>query len=117
MYIQVLLALFILALSIKKIVDLFGRRELPLPRQEAGVNAILFWGGINAVLGFYGHFLGIYLAMQAIKEANDIMPSIVAEGYAISLTTILTGLFIFLLSAILWFFLRWRLKHQRSFTE
>ena len=117
MYVQVFLGIIILVLSIKKIVDLFGGRELTPSRQEAGVNAIFFWGGINAVLGFYGHFLGIYLAMQAIKEANDIMPSIVAEGYAISLTTILAGLFIFLFSAVVWFFLRWRLKKWRPITE
>ncbi len=45
-------------------------------------------------------------SMQAIEAANDISPAIVAGGYAISLITILTGLLLFMFSAIVWFLYR-----------
>ncbi len=100
----------ILILSIKKAFELFGKKDLSQARLESGINAIIFWGGISVVLGFFSHFLGVYEAMQAISRAHDISPAIVAEGYAMSLTTILFGLFIFLYAAISWFVLRWKYK-------
>jgi hypothetical protein len=48
--------------------------------------------------------------MLAIFQANDISPAIVALGYSMSLVTILTGLTIFMVSAVIWFILRWRFK-------
>jgi biopolymer transport protein ExbB/TolQ len=48
--------------------------------------------------------------MNAIAEANDISPAIVAMGYGMSLTSILFGLFIFIVSMSIWFFFRWRFK-------
>jgi biopolymer transport protein ExbB/TolQ len=103
-------AIAIISMSIKKTIDLFGKRELNSARLESGINAIIFWGGISVVLGLFAHFLGVYVAMQAISRAHDISPAIVAQGYAVSLTTILFGLFIFMFAAIFWFILRWRHK-------
>ncbi len=68
---------------------------------------------MSAVIGFFGHFWGVYMAMQAISEATDISPAVVAEGYAMSLITILTGLFIFLF-AFVWFMLRWKLRKRTT---
>jgi biopolymer transport protein ExbB/TolQ len=103
-------AISIIILSIKKAIELFGKQDLNQPQLERGINAIIFWGGISVILGFFAHLLGVYLAMQAISKAHEISPAIVAEGYAMSLTTILFGLFIFLFAAIFWFVLRWKFK-------
>jgi len=80
------------------------------PVLESGINAIVFWGAISAIVGFFAHYLGVYYAMLAIQRANDISPAIVAYGSSMSLITILTGLTIFIFSAIIWFVLRWRYK-------
>ena len=77
---------------------------------ESGIHAILFWGGLNVVVGYFAHYLGMFQAFQAIARASDISPSIVAQGYSVSLLTILFSLLIFLGSAIAWFVLRWRFK-------
>ena len=77
---------------------------------EGGINAILFWGCFSVVLGIFAHFEGVYLAMQAMMKANDISPAIVAQGYAMSLITILSGLFLFMVSSVTWLILRWRYK-------
>ena len=108
MWLLLIIAIVILVLTITKGIQLYAKKENN-KQLENGVNAILFWGAFSLVLGFFAHFHGVYLAMQAIKAANDISPAIVAGGYAVSLITILTGLFLFMFSAIIWFLYRTRL--------
>jgi biopolymer transport protein ExbB len=108
MWVLLILAIVNIVLAVRKGIVLFSNSDKELSRMGEGIHAILFWGIMAAVIGFYAHFTGIYFAMQAIMEANDISPAIVAEGYAVSLITILFGLIIFILSAIVWFVLRWR---------
>ena len=110
MMLLLILAIIIIVLSIRRIIELYGKKDLNKVKLESGINAIIFWGVISLVLGYFAHYLGFYNAMESIKRANDISPAIVAEGYAVSLSTILVGLFIFLCSAIVWFTLRWRFK-------
>lgn len=110
MWIFLVLALLILYLSIKKAIQLYNKDTLPKSVLETGINAIIFWGAIAAIIGFFAHYLGVYYAMIAISQANDISPAIVAYGYSMSLITILTGLTIFIFSAVIWFVLRWRFK-------
>ena len=114
MWFLLIIAIVILALSIRKAIQLYGKQEIPKAVLETGINAIVFWGAIAAIFGFFAHYLGVYYAMLAIYRANDISPAIVANGYSMSLITILTGLTIFMVSAIIWFVLRWRYK-QISF--
>ncbi len=80
-----------------------------------GINAILFWGIICIVIGFMAHFLGLYQATRAISQATDISPAVVAMGYAQSLVTILFGMLIFMIAAILWFIMRW--QHKRLIAQ
>jgi hypothetical protein len=110
MWFLLIIAIMILVLSVRKALQLYGTKELPRPALEAGINAIVFWGAISAIVGFFSHYLGVYYAMLAINRANDISPAIVAYGYSMSLITILSGLTIFIFSAIIWFVLRWRYK-------
>ena len=110
MWLLLILTIVILILAIKKSIELFTKDNLSTEQLESGVNAIVFWGVISALLGTFGHFHGMYLAMQAISHARDISPAIVAMGYGVSLITLLSGLFIFIISAIIWFVFRWQLK-------
>ena len=112
MWLFLLIALLIIYLSLKKAFQLFSKQDLSKSVLENGINAIIFWGSISAVLGFFAHYLGVYYAMQAIYKANDISPAIVAHGYSLSLVTILTGLVLFIISAILWFIFRWRYRQR-----
>lgn len=111
MWLLLLTGILILGITLKKVLVLYWKKEPTQPNLERGINAIIFWGGISVVLGFFAHFFGMYQAMIVISKAPEISSAVVAEGYAASLTTILFGLFIFLLSAIFWFLLRWK-YHQ-----
>jgi biopolymer transport protein ExbB/TolQ len=72
-------------------------------RTASGISAILFWGGVSAVLGFLGQHSGLYNALYAISRAKEISPNIVAEGFAQSFTTTIFGMTILVLSALAWF--------------
>jgi len=117
MYMLVLFAIIIIGLTIKKTIDLFSKKDLSQTQLESGINAIIFWGSLSLLIGFFSHFTGLYLAMQAIAEASDISPFIVAEGYGMSLISILVGMSIFIISVIVWFFFRWRIKKLNSDIE
>jgi len=105
-----ILAIVIIYLSVKKTLVLFVNKEQNLDELKSGINAILFWGSFSVLLGIFAHFFGVYSAMQAIMKANDISPAIVAYGYSMSLITMLSGLFLFMVSAIIWLILHWRYK-------
>ncbi|MCD4729937.1 MAG: hypothetical protein K8R74_05020 [Bacteroidales bacterium] len=74
------------------------------------LNAILFWGGTAAMLGFIGQLSTIWASLIAIMEVSDISPQIVYTGYLSSFVTPLFGLIIFLVSAVCW----WGLKNSNS---
>lgn len=113
MWFLLLFGIIILALSIQKVIQVINHKELSLVQYESGVNTILFWGGISLMLGLFAHFHGIYNAMQAIAHAHDISPAIVADGYRLSLITVLSGMFLFIISLLIWFSLRWGINKRR----
>jgi uncharacterized membrane protein len=73
------------------------------PKLPHAINAILFWGGVSAALGFLGQYSGLYNALGAISRATKISPYLVARGLAESFTTVIFGLTILVLSALAWF--------------
>lgn len=106
------LAILIIALSLKKIYHLFIKKDLNPAQLESGLDAILFWGGISAMFGFFGAFFGMYQAVSSViaVKGESISPSIVWAGIQACLFLINFGLVNFIMSATIWFFLRWRYK-------
>ncbi len=70
---------------------------------QEGINAIVFWGSVAAVLGFLGQFQGMYNGLRAMAAATELSPFVIAGGLAESFSTTLFGLIIFLFSALAWF--------------
>ena len=102
------IAIYNMILFIKKGVDLFFRSNLSSHELERGINTIVFWGCFAIALGFFAHYSGLYMAIQALSSAPEISTRIVAGGYAVSLVPVIYGLGIFMISMICWLFLRWR---------
>lgn len=55
------------------------------------------------ITGILGQLIGFYQAFSAIERAGDISPALVFSGLKISMITTLYGIFIYLLSIVLWF--------------
>ena len=55
------IAIGIAILTIKKAIDIFGRKQMDQKHLENGLNAIILWGGLSVVFGFLAHFWGLYL--------------------------------------------------------
>jgi biopolymer transport protein ExbB/TolQ len=113
----IVLALLVLGLSIKKFIDLSRAKDSDAARIESGLHAILFWGGISALLGILGQTSGLYNALSVIGRAKQIDPAIVARGFAESFTTTLFGLTVFFFSGIIWFLLFSRYRKLTSRKE
>jgi biopolymer transport protein ExbB/TolQ len=114
MWLLLIIAVGILALSIRKGYDLFGGAEKEAVRLERGINAIMVWGVLSAVIGWLGQLTGIYRAINFIIQAEAISPPVIAEGFATSFVTTLFGLWIFLAASIVWIVFRTRYKQVAS---
>jgi len=68
---------------------------------ERGLVWLSLFATIAPMLGFLGTVYGMVKAFQDIAEANDIAPSIVADGISIALLTTLFGLIVGIIIQIL----------------
>ncbi len=61
---------------------------------------VLFWGFVAAVLGFLGQIAGLYNALTAISQADQLSPQIVRAGLIESFSTTLWGGALLLLAGL-----------------
>lgn len=66
------------------------------------LNFILLFGSLSLIIGILGQGVGLFYAMNAIQEAGDISPSLVAGGFKVSMITPIYGILIFILTLIFW---------------
>ena len=72
-------------------------------------------GLFTMIFGILGQLIGLTEAFGAIERAGDISPGIIFGGLKISMYTTLYGIFIYLLSILIWFLLDlWYHKKQKS---
>lgn len=62
-------------------------------------------GLFTAITGIMAQLIGLFSAFSAIEEMGDISPAMLSGGLKISMITTLTGIFIYLISIIIWFLL------------
>ena len=109
MIMNVLIVIF----TVKKVIDVFFKKNLAITDQEYGLGSILFWGIMSALLGTLGQLSGIYNALTFIVKAPEINPHIIAEGFTISFVSTLWGLFSLLVSAFIWYILKSKIKSRQ----
>jgi biopolymer transport protein ExbB/TolQ len=62
-------------------------------------------GLFTMITGILGQLIGLLEAFKAIEAAGDVSPALLAGGLKVSMITTLYGIFIYLLSIIIWFLL------------
>jgi biopolymer transport protein ExbB/TolQ len=106
-----LLAILALILVVKKVYDLFVKKNVPHDSLKVGLHAILFIGSLCFAWGMLGQTMGIYQLLQYISGATqEVKPHIIAGGLQISMIPTVYGLLIFMVSSLCWFLLLSRYK-------
>lgn len=85
------------------------RPNSPSAGRRKSIDAVLFWGGVAAVLGLLGQWLGIHKLTRVLHEQGVVSPSMVAYGISESLLTPLAGMVVLVGAVFLWSLLRWGL--------
>ena len=72
-------------------------------------------GLFTMIFGILGQIIGLTEAFGAIERAGDISPGLIFGGLKVSMYTTLYGIFIYLLSILIWFLLDlWHHKKLKS---
>lgn len=107
---QFLIGIAVIVIGIVVAVQLFGGGASGRPGIRKWINTILFLGSFSAVLGLLIQILGIVEAIGAIIEAADISPELVLKGFRMSFFNPVVGLVTLLVSAVIWYALKWKLE-------
>jgi hypothetical protein len=106
MTIVTLLGLAMVFFTVRSYFKVFVKKE----HSPAGINFILMFGSLSFIIGLLGQAVGMFAAFQAIQEAGDISPNLVAGGLRVSMIAPLYGLLIFIVSIPLWMVVREKVK-------
>ncbi len=86
-----------------------------LPRAQATMRSILFWGGMSLLLGLLGTVVGMLVMADAIQRAGGASPGLVWGGVGVSLVSLIFGIAILLFSGLVWAALhRWSERVRES---
>jgi hypothetical protein len=85
-------------------------KDKDLKKLEKYNSTILFIGVFGFLFSLFYRNVGIYSALSSIIEAQDISPSIVANGLRVSYIAPLYYFFLFLVSSLIWFLFRNKIK-------
>jgi uncharacterized membrane protein YjfL (UPF0719 family) len=105
----ILLTLLIGVLFLWNAVLLLVRPTTSTASRHKSIDSVLFWGGVAAVLGLLGQWMGIHKLTRVIHEQGVVSPPMVAYGISESLLTPLAGMVVLVGAGILWSLLRLRL--------
>ncbi|MFQ5526219.1 MAG: hypothetical protein ACE5GX_08140 [Thermoanaerobaculia bacterium] len=105
-FLQVALMNVVLVLTLINVARLAFRSGKAAEGLDRSIDAILFWGGLTAIFGFLGQWVGLYRAANVLYDYGVADPRLVVKGIGESLNTSVAGSLAFLFAAFLWFGLR-----------
>jgi len=103
MSVLTLLLIFMVAWMVYHFIAFFNSQQ---PNLEKGLRKMRYGKSIGLfamIIGILGQLIGMYYAFSAIEQASDISPALVYGGLKVSMIAPLYGMFIYLLSILLWF--------------
>lgn len=103
----VILLTFVVAfLIVWNAVFLMMRLDESTTGRRRSIDSVLFWGGVAAVLGLLGQWMGIHKLTKAIHAKGGVSPPAVSYGISESLWTPLAGMAVLVAAIVLWSLLR-----------
>ncbi len=101
-----ILGLAMLFFTVRSYINVFGKNR----NGGAGVNYILMFGSLAFIIGLLGQAIGMFGSFEAIQQAGDISPGLIAAGLRVSMITPFYGMFFFIISIPLWVIVREKVK-------
>ncbi|HYX09930.1 MAG TPA: MotA/TolQ/ExbB proton channel family protein [Bacteroidales bacterium] len=116
LFMSILTLLFIgmVAWAIYQALPVLRNEELIFGKIKMRLKHIRSIGLFAMITGILGQLIGLYEAFSAIERAGDISPGLVYSGLKVSMITTLYGIFIYLISLILWFVLDYLLSKKMT---
>lgn len=108
MFIITLLGLSMLFFVVKSGIKIFVKKNY----SGKGINYILMFGSLSFILGLLAQAIGMFQAFEAIQQAGDISPAMIAGGLRVSMIAPLYGAFYFILSIPIWVVFRETVKRR-----
>ncbi len=105
MGILTVLLMVILAMAVMFFISILSGKDLGSTHFKHRLAYLKAAGMFTMITGIAGQLIGLTMAFGAIERAGDISPGMMAGGLKISMYTTLYGIFIYLLSILLWFLL------------
>ena len=105
----ILLMLFII--SVIFFIHVSTRKIINSEETLRKINTVKSLGIFALIIGILGQLIGLFSAFRAIRFGEvDESPTLVAEGFKVSMIPTVYGILIFIFSIILWFFLKRGMK-------
>ncbi|NQU52224.1 MAG: MotA/TolQ/ExbB proton channel family protein [Bacteroidetes bacterium] len=104
-----ILGIGMLFYSVKSVINVFVKKDF----NGSGVNYIVMFGSLAFIVGVLAQAIGLFGAFEAIQEAGDISPGLMAAGFRVSMIAPLYGVLIFIISIPIWVVVREKLKREK----
>ena len=102
MYVITLLGFVLLVITIWKIITLIKKKPVDLK----WLDLIRMSGSLALAIGFMSQILGIVNALEALRLAGDISPSLLMAGTIISFYAPIWGFIVFIFSLLFYYILK-----------
>lgn len=100
------LGLVMIFFATKKGISIFREGD----RSKRFLDIILFWGSLAFAFGILYQIMGMFQVFSVVAEVGDIAPSIIMSGFKVTIIAPFYGFIIFVISYILWFIYRSKLR-------
>jgi hypothetical protein len=100
-------ALVLLGLTIRTMVELIARRAADTAVLENGLDGLLFWGAVAIVIGVLGQVSGTYKSFAYMADHGLRSFAALWTGLAEGLISTIAGFTLLAVAGALWFVLRW----------
>jgi len=97
-----------------RIIRNFRSKKRDFKKLEKLNSIILFIGGFSLMFSLFYRAIGMYSAFSIMEVADDISLSLIASGLKASLIAPLYSMFLCLVTSLIWFINRYRIKAENQ---
>lgn len=90
----------------------FGAGDISIEDARRNMGYVRSMGILALVIGVFAQLMGLYDAFSAIQEMGEVSPAMLAGGLKVSMITTLYGIFILMVSIVLYVLLDAGLKKR-----